>query len=159
MKRLLGIIVFVALIAGMTYAKLPLALEGGLNVTIANSNTYVSISGGGIVDVTKTIGVRATLLNLNLTNGTSLYLGSGTGVDLIWSFPGRDMVPYGVGGFGLFASEGSTNFNLHLGGGVEFKMSSVNPFAEAILDIYSSSNDYNSDTNTNFTLRGGIRLR
>lgn len=160
MKKLLVVTVGLLLVAGVSYAELPFTVEGAANLTIGEGTTLFGVGGGALFDVTEKIRVRATVLNLNLTEGTALYLGTGMNLDALFSFAPSRIAPYGVGGFHLNTAENFTSLNLNVGGGAEFvSEKNLTPFVEAVLGIASISWGGVSSSSTSISIRGGVRFR
>jgi len=160
MKRVLVFTVALLVFAGVSHAELPFTVEGAANLTIGEGSTLFGISGGALFDITEKIRIRATLINLNLTEGTALYLGTGMNLDVLLSFAASKIAPYAVGGFHLNTMENFTSLNLNIGGGAEFvSEKNLTPFVEAVLGIASFSFGGMSESSTSVAIRGGVRFR
>ena len=160
MKKALVFAFALLVFAGVSHAELPFTVEGAANLTVGEGETRFGISGGALFDITEKIRLRATVLSLNLTEGTALYLGTGMNLDVLYSFKASKIAPYAVGGFHLNTMENFTSINLNAGGGVEFVSGkNLTPFVEDVLGIASISFGGMSESSTSVAIRGGVRFR
>ena len=165
MRKLSIVVLLVMFAASFAFAKLPLALEGAMGIGISNGSTAISLDGGALLDITERVKARATVLSLNLSGGSGVYIGTGVGLDGILYFPLKQMKPYGIMGLQFTSASGWSNFGLNIGGGVEFALhnSPIRPFGELVIGVlstsYSSGGYSSSSSNTIVNIRGGIRFR
>lgn len=152
---LTGMIALLFLVPALN-AQLPVWIEGA-GVVDLGSPVNVSVTGSVLIDVMKNVQVRANVLAINLTNGFSLYLGSGLNLATLLHFPGKGKLSfYGVGGFGLFTGEDSTTFSLDAGlGAMMAKTKRMKLFLEGLLHFTS----HTGGSDVSFSVGGGVRFR
>lgn len=167
MKRLMLVLPLVFLVALPVKSELPVTIEGGLDITAIGGETYLSLVGGSVFDVTQAIQVRARLLVLTLSPNTTVSLGTGGELDLLYRFSGRpispSISPYGVGGFSFFSAENYSSFGLNVGTGIEYLLNDnpIRPYGELQLEMQSYSSEYYGvkSPNTDVGVRIGLGIR
>lgn len=168
MKKLLRLITIISIVS--VAQAITIGVEAGAGYTLADGPNPVFISGSALINIYKNFYLRTQLINLTLVSGKS-YISIGTGqsgigltarptygIDLMM-FSREPFTPYGLGGFNITTGGGTTKINIRLGIGSEFEIGSAfKPFAEVDLDVNRTSNS-SSNTNLDFTFKGGFRLK
>jgi hypothetical protein len=159
MKKLLVVCAIICLISVAN--ALPVGVELGAGYTIHENNDHFFISGGALVNIHENFYLRTTLAQLSFfEDGNSIYIGTGSGLDLMMFSYAPKFAPYGLGGLHINNGGGVTSINLRLGVGSEFEISKAfKPFAEISLDVIRTSTSGNSNTETPVTIKGGIRIK
>ncbi|MBN2345800.1 MAG: hypothetical protein JXO51_05360 [Candidatus Aminicenantes bacterium] len=156
-KMWIGAIALLSLVSVLN-AESPVWIEA-TGVVYLNNPMDASLEGNVLIDVTKRLQVRATLLTLELTHEFHLLLSNGARLDALFHFFGKGKASfYGVGGFSLITGGGATVFAIHGGPGIvliQNRNRRMKLFLEGLLNFITTS----GASDLSVFIRAGLRFR
>lgn len=173
MKRCLIILTILGVISAVQAEKFPVGLGVAAGYSLEENNNMFFIEGTGLIHIYRDFYARTGLFNISFPSaGNQIAVGTGTintgttigfrpGIDLLMFFKGQSIAPYGLAGFLYSNGGGHSQFDFRIGGGVEFVQikAPVYPYAEASLDINTTSVGNTSSSHTVVSLKLGIRVK